>query len=101
MIESVKEGFKCFELEEADIKAVFPPRGRDCNKSDFGYVALVGGSLEYSGAIRLAGLAGCAMRCGAGVVSAAAPRSICPIIAARVLESTVSKSWLKPWKSKK
>ncbi len=77
------------ELEAADVAAAFPERERDSNKSDFGYVALVGGSLEYSGAIRLAGLAGCAMRAGAGVVSIAAPRSICPAIAARVLESTV------------
>ncbi len=89
MKESVREGFKCTELEAADVAAAFPPRERDCNKSDFGYVALVGGSLEYSGAIRLAGLAGCAVRAGAGVVSVAAPRSICPAIAARVLESTV------------
>ncbi len=89
MKELLREGFKCFELEAPDLRAAFPSRERDCNKGDFGYVALVGGSIEYSGAIRLAGLAHCAMRSGAGVVSVAVPRSLCPIVAARVLESTV------------
>ena len=67
MKELIREGFKCIELEAADVAAAFPPRERDCNKGDFGYVALVGGSLEYSGAIRLAALAHGAMRAGAGV----------------------------------
>ena len=76
MKESVREGFKCMELEAADVAAAFPPRERDCNKSDFGYVALVGGSLEYSGAIRLAAMANAAVRSGAGVVCVALPKSL-------------------------
>ncbi|MBQ9882765.1 MAG: hypothetical protein IJM42_09185, partial [Synergistes sp.] len=72
-----------------DIKRLFPERPAECNKGDFGYVALVGGSLEYSGAIRLAALANAAMRSGAGVASVAAPRSICPLVAGAVLEATL------------
>ncbi len=72
-----------------DIKRLFPERPAECNKGDFGYVALVGGSLEYSGAIRLATLANAAMRSGAGVASVAAPRSICPLVAGAVLEATL------------
>ena len=77
------------ELEAADVKTLFPERSGECNKADFGYVALVGGSLEYSGAIRLAGLANAAARSGAGVVSAAVPRGIARIVAGAVLECTV------------
>jgi len=72
-----------------DVAACFPERPAECNKGDFGYVALVGGSLEYSGAIRLAALANAAMRSGAGVATIAAPRSICPVIAGSVLEVTL------------
>lgn len=44
-------------IEERDVAALFPARPPESNKGDFGYVALIGGSLEYSGAIRLAGIA--------------------------------------------
>jgi NAD(P)H-hydrate epimerase len=76
-------------ISEEDFKTVFPVRPAECNKGDFGYVALIGGSLEYSGAIRLAALANAAMRSGAGVASVAAPRSICPVIANSILEATL------------
>ena len=76
-------------ISKEDIKQLFPARPADCHKGSFGYVALIGGSLEYSGAIRLAALANAAMRSGAGVASIAAPRSICPVIAGSVLEATL------------
>ena len=76
-------------IGEKEIRELFKPRPKECNKGDFGYVALIGGSIEYSGAIRLAALANAAMRSGAGVASIAAPRSICPIIANSILEPTL------------
>ena len=76
-------------IKDEDITKLFPARPKECHKGNFGYVALIGGSLEYSGAIRLAGLANTAMRSGAGVASIAAPRSICPIIANSILEATL------------
>lgn len=76
-------------INENDIRELFPERPTECNKGNFGYVALVGGSIEYSGAIRLAALANAAMRSGAGVASIAAPRSICPVIAGSILEATL------------
>ncbi len=72
-----------------DVRGMFPERPADCHKGNFGYAALIGGSLEYSGAIRLAAMANSAVRSGAGVVTVAAPRSICPIIAGQILEATV------------
>ncbi len=77
------------KLEATMLRPVFKERPRDCNKGDFGYVALMGGSLMYSGAVRLAAMANAAMRCGAGVATVAAPKLICPIIAPQILEATL------------
>ena len=76
------------------VRTVFPARLADCHKGSFGYVALIGGSIMYSGAIRLAAqalssAANAAMRSGAGVAAVAAPRSICPLIAPQILEPTL------------
>ena len=71
------------------IRSCFKERAKDSNKGDFGYIALVGGSLPYSGAIRLAAMANCAMRAGAGVVSVAVPKSLSFLIAENILEATI------------
>ena len=75
--------------EREDAAKSFAARKNRSNKSTYGYVALIGGCLRYSGAIRLAEMANCAMRSGAGVVTVAAPRCICHDIAPAVLESTL------------
>ena len=76
-------------ITEKQVETLFPRRPSDCHKGTFGYVALIGGSLEYSGAIRLAAQANAAMRSGAGVATVAAPRSICPLIAPQIMEATL------------
>lgn len=106
-------------VSEAQVASLFPVRPTECHKGNFGYVALIGGSLEYSGAIRLAAKASsaidqaavniadaydgtvtdaaadraaggnAAMRSGAGVATVAAPRSICPLIAPQIMEATL------------
>ena len=75
--------------EAADLAPLFPPRPHFSNKGTYGTLALIGGSLPFSGAIRLAAMAGAAMRAGAGIVRAAVPASLCPIVAPAVLESTL------------
>lgn len=83
-------GGRPFGLVEAEDAALaFPPRLNFSNKSDYGYIALIGGSDRYSGAVRLASLACAAMRSGAGVVKTAAPASLCPLIAPSILEATL------------
>ncbi len=67
----------------------FPERKNFSNKSTYGYVALIGGSKKYSGAIRLAAMANAAMRAGAGVAMLAVPDSITPYIIPNILEATV------------
>lgn len=76
-------------MEEADAAACIPRRAHWSHKGKYGYAGLAGGSLPYSGAPRLAAMACAAMRSGAGVAVAAAPRSLCPLIAPHVLESTL------------
>ena len=76
-------------ITPGDVGKCLWKRPSDCNKGDFGYTALVGGSLPYSGAVRLAAMANCAMRAGAGVVSIALPQSLGHLIAADILEATL------------
>ena len=76
-------------IGEEDVCRLFPVRAHDSNKGAFGYTALIGGSLRYSGAVRLASMAGAAVRSGAGVVKLAVPRCICGPILPQVLESTL------------
>lgn len=70
-------------------KECLVPRSGDCNKGDFGYIALIGGSLRYGGAAKLANMAAAAMRGGAGVVKLAVPRDIALSVAPYLLESTL------------
>ena len=80
---------QAFLFEAEDAASAFPPRPNFSNKSDYGYVGLIGGSDRYSGAVRLSTLACAAMRSGAGVVKTAAPASLCPLIAPSILEATL------------
>ena len=56
------------------------PRDVNGNKGRFGHVLIVGGSLGKSGAPSMASMA--AMRAGAGLTTAAVPRSVLPMVAA-------------------
>ena len=86
-IKPLEAPFYLFEKE--DCKKCIPNRPNFSNKGDYGYVALIGGSEKYSGAIRLSYLANAAMRSGAGVATVALPRELMGIVASHILESTV------------
>ena len=73
----------------ADLAPLFRPRLNFAHKGTYGYTALIGGSIRYSGAIRLAAMACAAMRSGAGVVKLAVPDVIYHEVAPAVLESTL------------
>ena len=78
-----------YEIEEKDIKNKFTERPVDSNKGDFGYVGIMGGSLEYSGAVKLANLSASAMRAGCGVVRVIVPEGIAKAVAPYLLEQTI------------
>lgn len=68
------------------VRARLPARPRDSNKGTFGKAMLACGSLEFTGAPRLAAAA--AGRVGAGLVTLATPRTIYPIVSASLNEAT-------------
>lgn len=76
-------------IEETDIKSIIPERDNYSNKGTYGYTALIGGSLKYSGAIRLASMANAAMRSGAGVVKIGVPGSLAKEMIPHILEPTL------------
>ena len=79
----------CQLMERADLLPLFAARPNFSNKGSYGFTALIGGSENYPGAIRLAAMANAAMRCGAGVVRVALPRSLYHDLLPLILESTV------------
>lgn len=64
----------------AAIRRLAAPRSPDSHKGSFGHVLIVGGSLGKSGAVAMAAEA--ALRSGAGLVTAAVPRSVQALVAA-------------------
>ncbi len=76
-------------VAKEDFRELFKHRPNYSNKGSYGYIALIGGSKRYCGAIRLAAMANAAMRSGAGVVQIAMPSSLIHDVTPHILESTV------------
>ena len=76
-------------LDKQDVKEIIKPRENYSHKGTYGYVSLIGGSLEYSGAIKLANIASSAVRSGAGVVRLCVPKDIVSGVMPYILESTL------------
>jgi len=76
-------------VEKSDVAHALGLRKHNSHKGTYGYIALIGGCVRYSGAIKLANLAQSAMRSGAGVVKLAVPQSICEAVMPHLLESTL------------
>ena len=80
---------KCSLIEIKDVKEIFPPRKNNSHKAIFGRVALIGGSRNYSGAVKLANLAISSLKVGAGLTRLAVPSSIWQAVAPFITESTL------------
>ena len=78
-----------FFLEECDVAPLFAPRKNNSHKGNYGYVAVMGGCVEYSGAAKLANMSASALRVGCGVVTLAVPESIAQSVSPYLLESTL------------
>lgn len=69
------------------LRSWLPPRGFDIHKGLCGRVAVIAGSLSYTGAARLCAMA--AIRAGAGLVSLFVPQEIYPILASSVIPEVI------------
>lgn len=67
------------------LQSVLKPRAAESNKGDYGRLLCVCGSEGMAGAAVMS--AGAALRCGAGIVEAALPRAIYPVVASRLIEA--------------
>jgi hydroxyethylthiazole kinase-like uncharacterized protein yjeF len=68
------------------VRRTLPPRERDAHKGTFGTALIVAGSVNYSGAVLLAGKA--AYRTGIGLVTLAVPTPLHAALAGQVPEAT-------------
>ncbi len=75
--------------EREDFLPLLLPRKSFSNKGTYGYVGIMGGCVEYSGAVKLAGLGASALRAGCGVAKLIVPQSISQSVAPYLLESTL------------
>ena len=78
-----------FLLQDCDVAPLFAPRKNYSHKGNYGYVAVMGGCIEYSGAAKLANMSAAALRAGCGVVTLAVPESIANAVSPYLLESTL------------
>ena len=73
-----------------DLAGLLLPRPHFCQKGDFGYVGILGGCREYSGAVKLANLSQSALRAGCGVAALMVPQSLGGAVMPYLLESTLT-----------
>ena len=84
-------GESCAKLvEDVDFKTVLKDRKNFSNKYDHGFVGIMGGSKNYSGAVKLSNIAACAASSGAGVVRLIVGEEIADWVAPYILESTLT-----------
>ena len=78
-----------YNLEKIDIKEIFNERNPESNKGDFGYVGILGGCTNYSGAIKLSNMSATALRSGCGVIRVIIPKGIENFVSPYLLEQTI------------
>jgi NAD(P)H-hydrate epimerase len=84
------QGRPRFLAEAADFGIVFTQRKQNSHKGDYGYVSILGGCAEYSGAVKLANLSCAALRSGCGVAQLILPVSLRESVSPYLLESTLA-----------
>ena len=76
-------------IEIYDIKDLFKKRDINANKGNFGKAGLYGGSIEYSGALKLSYLSLSALRSGCGISRVLVKKEILPLLGPSILEQTL------------
>ena len=78
-----------YEIEISDVKFLLKERDIDSNKGDFGKAGIYGGSLEYSGALKLSYLSLSSLRSGCGISRVLVKKEILPLLGPNILEQTL------------
>ena len=76
-------------IDEEFCAKLFPPRSNDSNKGTYGRCAVIGGSKNYPGAIKLADMGLSALQSGCGLCAIAAPDFLTQALAGVVVENTL------------
>lgn len=79
-----------YEINSNDIKDLFIKRDPNCNKGDFGKAGIYGGSIEYSGALKLSYLSLSALRSGCGISRVITKKEVLPLLGPNILEQTLA-----------
>ena len=79
-----------YEIENRDVKELLQERAIDSNKGDFGKAGIYGGSLEYSGALKLSYLSLSALRSGCGISRVLVKKELLPLLGPNILEQTLN-----------
>ena len=77
------------KIDASLIKDLFKYRDENANKYDFGVVGIMGGCVNFSGAIKLASMSLAAMRSGAGLTRVIVPKDIISFVAPYLVEQTL------------
>ena len=86
-----------YEIEINDVKYLVKERNIDSNKGDFGKAGIYGGSIEYSGALKLSYLSLTALRSGCGISIVLVKEEVLPLLGPNILEQTLC--ILPKWKT--
>lgn len=78
-----------YEIEGKDLGEFVQLREKDSHKGMYGKIGIMGGSLEYSGAVKLANMSAVTVKSGCGVVRVIVPQSIAFAISPYLLEETL------------
>ncbi len=78
-----------YEIENSDVKGLLKRRNIDSNKGDFGKAGLYGGSIEYSGALKLSYLSLSSLRSGCGICRVLVKKEVLPLLGPNILEQTL------------
>ena len=78
-----------YEITINDIKDLLIKRDLNCNKGDFGKAGIYGGSIEYSGALKLSYLSLSALRSGCGISRVITKKEVLPLLGPNILEQTL------------
>ena len=78
-----------YEIDNNDVKGLLRKRDKDSNKGDFGKAGIYGGSIEYSGALKLSYLSLNALRSGCGISRVLVKEEVLPLLGPNILEQTL------------